>query len=130
MSRWTRQRLFLGDAVLRTASIARRSDLLATNPLCTAAKSPCHLESMVCAPNRCAIVQASCRSLRIGEWRPGVPWDRLAGVAPALDGGAAVLGLWEEERSWAVDPAPYGGDVAWSAARPGSAVAVGFLMIA
>jgi hypothetical protein len=45
-------------------------------------------------------------------------------------GAPPSWGLWEEERSWAVDPAPYGGDVAWSAARPGSAVAVGFLMIA
>jgi hypothetical protein len=81
-----------GVSVTWAQRIARRSDLLAANPLCTATGSPCHLQSMVCASNRCAIVLALSRSLRIEVWRPDMPWDRLAGVCFAAQSAAPPPG--------------------------------------
>jgi hypothetical protein len=88
----------IGGQLRGAPIIARRSIIVAAISLYTAAGSPCHLQSMVCAPNRCAIIQASCRSLRIREWRTGVPWDRLAGVAPALVWGRRRPGVCGRKR--------------------------------
>jgi hypothetical protein len=53
--------------------------------------------------NSSAAGMALCRSLQIGGWRPGMPWDRLAGVcfavqSAALPPGCVRLGMSPGDR--------------------------------